>query len=163
MSVESVLLSHFARYPAMGLADLYKLIHQAALGSEHAIRDPEAARRWLNEELASLGEGPDEPLLDLLSEETGILRVHLRPYLASGGDPEHLLRAFLRTANEFRGHADTLERYWQTAIRLERFPPDEMEKFIRPLRAKNYPAVHHSPLYERLYRPAYRVIWQGFW
>ncbi|MDW8226743.1 MAG: hypothetical protein RMJ60_02985 [Anaerolineales bacterium] len=54
MSVESVLLSHFARYPAMGLADLYKLIHQAALGSEHAIRNPEAARRWLNEELASL-------------------------------------------------------------------------------------------------------------
>lgn len=162
MSFESVLLSHFARYPAMQLADLYKLVHQAALGSEHAVNDIQAARNRLSDELSALGDGPDEPLLDLLQEETGILRVHLRPYLASGGDPDRLWQAFLRTVNEFRGDPQTLERYWQAATRLGRFPPAEMETFIQSLRAQNFPAVQHSPEYKRLYRPAYRVIWQGF-
>lgn len=163
MSFVSVLLAHLARYPAMELADLYKLVHQAALGSGHVVSDPEAARAWLRRELAALGEGPDEPLLDLLSEETGILRVHLRPYQASGGDPERLLQAFLRTVNEYNGYTQTIERYWKTAASLGRFLPTEMEAFLETMRARGYPAVHHSPAYERLYRPAYRVVWQGFW
>lgn len=162
MSLESVLLSHFARYPAMQLADLYKLVHQAALGSEHAVGDVQAARQRLTGELAALGTGPAEPLFDPLDEETGILRVHLRPYLASGKDPEHLLQAFLRTASEWRGDPQTLERYWQAAARLSRFPPADMETFIQSLRAQNFPPVRHSPEYKRLYCPAYRIIWQGF-
>ncbi len=162
MSLESVLLSHFARYPAMQLADLYKLVHQAALGSEHAVGDVQAARHRLTGELAALGAGPAEPLFDPLHEETGILRVHLRPYLASGKDPELLLQAFLRTASEWHGDPQTLERYWQAAAHLSRFPPAEMETFIQSLRAQNFPAVHHSPEYKRLYCPAYRIIWQGF-
>lgn len=160
MPIESILVSHFARYPAMALADLYKLLHQAALGSHHAVRD---ARDRLTRELTGLGEGPDEPLFDLLSEETGLARIHLRPWLASGGALERLLEAFLRTANEFRGDPQTLERYWQIAARLGRFSLAEMETFIQAMRAQNYPAVHHSAEYTRLYRPAYRVVWRGFW
>lgn len=163
MSIETILASHFARYPAMALADLYKLIHQAALGSHHAVHNGRTARERLTRELTRLGEGPDEPLLDLISEETNIVRVHLRPYLASGNDPERLLEAFLRTANEFRGEPQTLERYWQAAARLGRFPPADMETFIQTMRARNYPAIHHSAEYTRLYRPAYRIVWRGFW
>ena len=70
---ESILASHFARYPAMQLTDLYKLIHQAALGSEHAICAEASAREWLTRELAEMGVGPAEPLPDLLSVQTGIV------------------------------------------------------------------------------------------
>jgi hypothetical protein len=163
MSFKSTLLSHLARYPAMQLADVYKLIHQAALGSEHAIRDPESAHNWLTRELAEMGEGPTEPLLDPLSDKAGILRVHLRPYIASDGDPAQLLKAFIRTANEFHGDTQTLENYWHIATSLGHFPAAEMEAFIQSMRAQNYPAVHHSSKYESLYRPAYRVVWQKFY
>jgi len=171
MNFEAILASHLARYPAMQLADVYKLIHQASMGSEHAIRDPESARNWLTRELAEMGDGCRatsrhgflEPLLDPLSDETGIIRVHLRPYVASGSDPTRLLDAFIRTANEFHGDTQTLETYWRAAINLGRFPAVEMDEFIQPMRAKNYPAVHHSPKYERLYRPAYRVVWKRYY
>lgn len=158
---ESILVSHFARYPVMQLADLYKLIHQAAMGSEHAIRAEDSAREWLTRELAEMGTGPAEPLTDLLSAQTGIVRVHVRPYLASGGDLGRLLEAFIRTANEFQGDSQTLEQYWRIATGLGRFPVAEMDAFLLARRAQGYPAVHHSPEYRHLYRPAYRVVWQN--
>jgi hypothetical protein len=166
MPIETILLVHLARYPAMQLADMYKLIHQAALGSEHAIRDPESARNWLTRELAGMGDGCratsrqdiPEPLTDPLSDETGIVRIHLRPYIASGSDPDKLLEAFIRTANEFLGSTQTLENYWEVAARLSHFPAAGMITFIQSMRTQNYPAVHHSTEYERLYCPAYRVI-----
>ncbi|MCG2783849.1 MAG: hypothetical protein L6461_01965 [Anaerolineae bacterium] len=166
MPVESTLLAHFTRYPAMQLADVYKLIHQAAMGSEHAIRDEQSARSWMTRELAEMGEGPVEPLLDLLSDETGIIRVHLRPYIASGGDPVQLLGAFISTANQHKGQIGLFETYWQAAVSLAEgaqipFSSDEMRSFIVPLAAQGFPAVHHSSEYQKLYRPAYRVVQSG--
>lgn len=164
---ESTLLAHFTRYPAMQLADMYKLIHQAAMGSEHAVRDIESARNWLTRELAEMRKGPVEPLVDPLSAETGITRVHLRPYIASGGNPAKLLEAFVRTANQHNGSTDRLERYWAEAICLAEsgqlpFSAPEIQRFFEPLKAQNFPAVHHSPEYEHLYHPAYRVILQEY-
>jgi len=158
---ESILASHFARYPAMQLTDLYKLIHQAALGSEHAICAEASAREWLTRELAEMGVGPAEPLPDLLSVQTGIARIHLRPYLASGGDLERLLNSFIRTANEIQGDPQTLEQYWRIATGFGCFPVAEMDAFILARQMQGYPAVHHSPEYKHLYRPAYRVVWQN--
>lgn len=42
-----IVLANLSRYPRMQIADLYKLCHQAALGSEHALKDERAVREWL--------------------------------------------------------------------------------------------------------------------
>ena len=158
MTIEAVLRDHLVRYPAMQIQDLYKLIHQAALGSEHAISNLEAPRRWLERELAEMGPGPEETMLDPISADGQTVRLHLRPFLARGGDIEALLSAFIRTANAFHGDRAILRDYWNVATELRRFSPVEMDAFIETARARDFPAVHHSPEYERLYRPAYRVI-----
>jgi hypothetical protein len=142
----------------MQIQDLYKLIHQAALGSEHAISDLEAPRQWLERELAEMGSGPEETLIDPISADGKIVRVHLRPFLAHGGDAGTLLSAFVRTANAFHGDKAVLQDYWNAATELRPFSSVEMIAFIETARAQDFPAVHHSPEYERLYRPAYRVI-----
>jgi len=162
MTIEAVLRAHFVRYPSMQIQDVYKLIHQAALGSEHAISSIEGARKWMERELAEMGTGPDEPVVDPISADDQIVRVHLRPYMAQGGVPETLFDAFLRTANEYRGDRQVLKDYWNTVIDMKYFPFTEMDGFIKSMQAQNYPAVHHSPEYERLYRPAYRVVWRKF-
>jgi hypothetical protein len=162
MTIEAVLRAHFVRYPSMQIQDVYKLIHQAALGSEHAISSIEGARKWMERELAEMGTGPDEPVVDPISADDRIVRVHLRPYMAQGGVPETLFDAFLRTANEYRGDRQVLKDYWNTVIDMKYFPFTEMDGFIKSMQAQNYPAVHHSPEYERLYRPAYRVVWRKF-
>jgi hypothetical protein len=89
--METILRSHFSRYPLMQVQDLYKLLHQAALGSEHAVRNPETARNWLTRELAEMGDGPPEPLFDPISPGGEIARVHLRPFVAGGHNPDALL------------------------------------------------------------------------
>jgi len=36
---QQILTDHLARYPLMRVEDIYKLVHQASLGSEHAVSD----------------------------------------------------------------------------------------------------------------------------
>lgn len=162
MALETILRAQLARYPVMQIQDLYKLIHQAAMGSEHAISSAEAAREWLKRELAEMGPGPQEPMIDPISADGQIVRMHLRPFVEGGGDPETLLHAFLRTASEYRGDVQVLEEYWQAAKDIQQFPAAALDEFMEAMRAKKYPAVHHSAEYERLYRPAYRVVWRKF-
>jgi hypothetical protein len=156
--IEKVVRDHIARYPALQIQDLYKLLHQAAMGSEHAVSDRGAVERWLTRELAEMGEGIPELLIDPISHDGGIVRIHLRPYVAAGHDPMMLLDAFIRTANEYHGDAHFLEKYWQDAVAMNIFPISETEEFFRESKDKYFPAVHHSAEYERLYKPAYRVV-----
>ncbi len=156
--IERVIQEHLTRYPALQVQDLYKLLHQAALGSEHAVSDRTSVESWMTRELAEMGEGIPEPLIDPISHDEEIVRVHLRPYVAAGYDPMLLLDAFIRTANKYHGDTQVLEQHWQDALAMDRFPASEMDEFFRELKIKNFPAVHHSADYERLYQPAYRVV-----
>jgi hypothetical protein len=156
--IERVLQDHLSRYPALQIQDLYKLMHQAALGSEHAISDRTSVEKWMMRELAEIGERTPEPLLDPLSQNGEIVQIHLRHYLAAGQDPQLLLEAFIRTANRYHGDIRLLEQYWQDAVAMTIFPAPALDEFFQELKVKGFPAVHHSPEYERLYRPAYRVI-----
>jgi hypothetical protein len=146
----------------MQIQDMYKLLHQAAMGSEHAVTDPESARNWLKRELAEMGEGLQEALIDPISLGGEIARVHLRPFVAAGHNKDILLDAFIRTANEVYGDVRLLEGFWQAAISTSKFSSVKMEEFFQSMKEKNYPAVHHSPEYEKLYRPAYRVVALNF-
>ncbi len=161
--LHSTLTEHLKRYPHMQAADVYKLPYQAAMGNGHAVRDIDTARGWLERELSSLGEGPDDPLIDPLPPDGQLVRVHLRPYMAAGKDPEALLRAFVRTANEWHGSVERLKEYRTAAVEmikagLSEIRPDAVESFFATMEAQGFPAVHHSETYARLYRPAYRVV-----
>jgi hypothetical protein len=158
-----ILTAHAARYPHWGLDDLYKLIHQAAVGSEHAVSDETHARGWLTRELASLGAGPEEPLIDPISPGNEVLRVHLRPFVRLRLEGELLLEAFIRTAREFQGSADRIVEYAETAADLARegllrFGGDEVTQLVARMKEAGFPAVHHSASFEAEYRPAYRVV-----
>lgn len=167
MSMIEILLEHNARYPAWQVDDLYKLLHQASFGSEHAVTDEARAQLRLEEELAELkaGGGP-EALCEPIAPEGRMLRVHLRPYAARGLAAELLLRAFVRTARERYvrgGEAARLEEGWEEALRLAeegRLPFDAgaLRAWGAEMRGSGYPAVHHSEVYVRAYQPAYRVV-----
>lgn len=162
-ALSEILTNHFSRYPDMRVQDVYKLLHQAALGSGHAVNDEASAREWLERELAEMGPGPDDPLLDPISPDGEIVRVHLRPYLRLGKDPRALLTAFVRTANEWPGSMEILQGYGKAALQpanLKNWPirGDEIESFFAHMEALGFPAVHHSDVFLRQYRPAYRVV-----
>lgn len=160
---KSIVLEHCARYPGMQLEDLYKLAHQAAMGSEHAVSDVSIARQWLSDELDNLPETSAEPLVDIISPDGKIARIHLVPFINHGGEPEKLLRSFIRTANEFKGSRENLRTYYQIIQALAQrgeisVPQDVSLSFLDQMEAKNYPAMHHSKFYSLSYQPRYRVV-----
>jgi len=160
--IGTLLERHLARYPRMELADIYKLLHQAALGSSHAV-DSLAARERLEQEIAAMGEGPDEPLIDPISPDGKLARVHLRPYVAARRDLDALSRAFVRTANDYPASSEKLARFCGCLGDLadeQRLPGqrDQVAGYVSELADAGYPAVRHSAIYHELYQPAYRVV-----
>ena len=167
IAFRQILSNQVVRYPQLQLQDLYKLIYQAAMGSEHAIQDMDAARHYLESELNGLGEGLEEQTLDPISPDRRIVRINLRPYIAEGGDPSMLLTAFIRTANEYKGIWAHLRQYWSYVERMAMaeelpFSQDEPERFFVKMEAEGFPVVHHSVAYRAAYHPAYRVIARDF-
>jgi hypothetical protein len=161
--VGQLLAAHLERYPRMQLADLYKLLHQAAMGAGHAITDPDEARRGLRAECAALQAAADEPLIDPISPDQRIARVHLRAYLHAGRDLDALADAFLATPATCPANPDKLAKFCACLGDLAEaggipFRRDEVEAYFAGIRTQGYPVVRHSETYRSAYRPAYRVV-----
>ena len=158
-----ILTWHTTRYSKLEIQDLYKLVYQAAFGSEHAIADVSQARAWLECEIEGLAESPEEQVIEPISPDGHIVRVNLRPYVTGGDNLEILLEAFIRTAKEHKGAEGQLRRYWRYAERMAKegilgLAVNELRSFFEELEARGFPAVHHSDEYRETYRPAYRVV-----
>jgi hypothetical protein len=161
--VSQLLAAHLDRYPLMQLEDIYKLLHQAALGPEHAVDNEAAARMRLEQEAASLGTGPDESLQDMISPDGRLGRVHLRAYLAAGGSLAELHRAFVETANTYPASRDKLAKFCACLGDLAGaggipFPQQEVVAYFDKIARAGYPVVHHSAAFSAAYKPAYRVV-----
>jgi hypothetical protein len=161
--VGQLLGQHCERYPQMQLADIYKLLHQAAMGPGHMVAGTEQVRAKLDEELRALSPGPTDPLLDPISPDGQLVRVHLRPYVAAGHDIDTLATALVETAQRHRPAADRLAKFCGCLGDLAEaggipFARAEVEPFMLKLQAEAFPVVHHSTNYREAYRPAYRVV-----
>ncbi|MEW6651858.1 MAG: hypothetical protein AB1394_00165 [Bacteroidota bacterium] len=162
-TIETLIKDQIARYPNLEARDLYKFLHQAAMGSEHAVKDTNAVKTWLKNEIDSLDTSITNDLIEPLSPDGNLVRINLRPYIKSGYNSEDLLKAFISTANNHRGSKDTLVKYLNTAkelIKRKEIPVDEtiFSALVTELGKSGYPAIHHSTAYAKLYKPAYRVI-----
>lgn len=151
------------RYPRAEAADLYKLTQQGIMGSEHAVADTAAAHAWMHRELATLSTSVRETLHENLSErlppDGRFVRVNLRPYIAAGGDPATLVRAFVATANESKGDTAQfacVERALSDRSGEQAF--SGLVSLIRERRKTNFDAARHSAAFQASYSPAYRVI-----
>jgi len=164
---QQIIQTHISRYPLSQAEDIYKLCHQASLGSEHAVKDSAAAREWLLRELSELGDPTPEQLLDEISADGAICRVHLYPYVVSGRDPEKLLEAFIQTAQNFKGSTSQLRRYMAAIVEMAQnseipVKAEEVKSLSDEMQAEGFPPIHHSPIYVQAYNPHYRVIARQF-
>jgi hypothetical protein len=160
----TLLVDHARRYPLMGTADVYKLLHQATMGSAHVAPNRDIPAAWLRAELSEMGEGPPEPLIDPLGETGRVVRIHLRSFIAQGGDAEQLLGAFVETASAVPPDPAALRCALDVALRTREhlsaasWSASEFSGYIAARAGEGYPAVHHSEGFASTYRPAYRVI-----
>jgi hypothetical protein len=161
--ISQLLAAHLERYPRMQLTDIYKLLHQAAMGPGHAVDDEASARRSLQQEAEQLGAGVDDPLADPISPDGKLARVHLRAYIRAGYDLESLANAFIATARKHQPASDKLIKFCGCLGDLAAaggipFARAEVEREFDAIAAQGYPVMRHSAVYRELYSPAYRVV-----
>ena len=151
--------------PELRVEDAYKWLVHATRGGEHAVENEFAVRQWLDQEWASLGPPlPGEPLWISLSPDGRIGRLNLRPFRAQGGSPDALLAAFILGAQSFDASPSRFLAAWKALGRSLRNESvghlsfADWRRLDRLMRAKNYPAIHHSPAYAAARSPAYRVL-----
>jgi hypothetical protein len=147
------------------IEDAYKWIYQTTRGGEHAAPDRVSAEPWLEREWQTLAKpAPNEPLWEPLCKDGSIGRLNLRVFKAKGGKMDDLLDAFLASSREYRETGTRFIDTWnELGRRLKRKPigsltSEEWSRFDAEMKAKNYPAVHHSKDFEEAHRPAYRII-----
>ena len=147
------------------IEDAYKWTYQATRGGEHAVPDTDSARSWLADEWSTLGvHSATEPIWEPLCPGNEIGRFNLRPFKDKGGKADDLLDAFLASSRVYRSDgADFIEAWRQLGKRLEQHSVGNLDikswtRLDSEMKAKNYPAIHHSEIYEKAYHPAYRIL-----
>ena len=161
--LHQVVRYHMEKHPSMEIQDLYKLVFQAAMGSEHAVPNREAARRWLERELSTLTAVSQEPLSEPLSPDGTLVRVNLRSFAERGGDMDLLLDAFVATAEHVSASEEKLREYWIDVEAMAEsgeipFAESELRQLFAEMESRGFPAVHHSNTYRDHCEPAYRVV-----
>jgi hypothetical protein len=134
-------------------------------GGEHAVPDVQSARNWLNNEWQTLGKpAANELLWEPLCSGSEIGRLNLRPFRKSGGKSDDLLEAFLASSHEYKSEqSDFVDTWQELGKRLKKKAQGKLDynswqKLDAEMKAKNYPAIHHSETYEKANHPAYRIL-----
>ncbi len=151
--------------PNMEVRDAYKWLYQATNGGEHAVASEADAKEWLDSEWSSLGQPQlTEFLWEPLCPDDSIGRFNLRPFKMNGGSENDILQAFLASSREFKSDGGSFVEVWtELGKRLKKHPIGDLkykqwQELDKEMKAKDYPAVHHSEKYEQEFHPAYRVL-----
>jgi hypothetical protein len=155
---------HLTWYPQMELRDVYKLVYQGVMGSEHLISSPEGFINYLVEEFEPLQANPLERLLEPIRPDLSLFRVNLRPFKALNLPVDVLVPGLLETARAFKSDLEEFKHAWMgfgkacEQGQVSSFDIGEVHQFTRWVEGLGFPAVHHSEAYGKEYRPAYRLI-----
>jgi hypothetical protein len=161
--ISNLTSQHIARYPNLELIDLYKLLHQSALGASHASAADDILEKEFNLEWDNLTGVHVEPAIDPISPDGKIARIHLRSYLSQDYSKDDLLTAFIRTANAQNGSQEKLKKFCNCLRDLSKakqlpFNPEDTEAFLNDVENKDYPTLKHSNIFKKEYEPSYRIV-----
>jgi hypothetical protein len=161
--ISNLTSQHIARYPNLELIDLYKLLHQSALGASHASAADDILEKEFNLEWDNLTGVHVEPAIDPISPDGKIARIHLRSYLSQDYSKDDLLMAFIRTANAHNGSQEKLKKFCNCLRDLSKakqlpFNPEDTEAFLNDVENKDYPTLRHSNIFKKEYEPNYRIV-----
>lgn len=158
-------IAAWSREPGFRIEDAYKWLYQATLGGEHAALERAEAARWLAAEWKTL-EKPlrKEPLAVKLRSDGSLVRLNLRPYKDRGGSRSRVLEAFLSSAKEFKAKKYAFIVEWKELGMLLKKKDigalgySQWSRLEVKARSEDYRAIDHSTVYQRVAKPAYRVL-----
>ena len=153
-------------YPESTLQDIYKSFYQNRFGTGHAISDPLATERYLQQELEALAaEKTVTPTRywEPVGADTQHVRVFLQAVVDDKVTPQQLNDAFVRSAQVQRSVPFDWATEWRTILQVivdNHLPVSEGEADSVRLSemSRTDAAAHHSRCYNAAYHPHYRVV-----
>jgi hypothetical protein len=173
-SVIALVNCHLQAHPLLQVQDVYKLLYQGVLGSEHLMNFQGAEKaalmfeKRLRAEFESVEADKNEPLFESIHPSGKLQRLNLRIYKARRGDLSLLAVECLQVAQCSWGTLAELAGVWDifvNACKRDKLPGmglTEVMHFTSWLESDGFPSVHHSQIYRDAYRPAYRLV-SGNW
>lgn len=152
-------MAHYTTYPKLQIQDVFKFLHQSAMGSEHIVSSFEKATQCIKDEY-DRGVVKNKIFVEKL--DGGYSRVHLSciDYGVSAQTLGEML--FLSAKKEIDGVSKLKEKLKiaekMVAENLLPFDIDEFRKEVRKWEKEGFPAIHHSQAFRETYKPAYRVV-----
>lgn len=166
-AVQFLVDEHIERYPEMAAQDFYKLAWNACGGGGEDEVFREIVRLRLMQEISELeleAKAWEDPL-EILHEEAGVGRVHLRAYLRAGGSMERLVDALVATREKFSSPGIDAMGVVLGTMRAELAARDDhkvvmsdFDALLREKIAEGLPEMEHSARYIENYDPHYVVI-----
>lgn len=163
-ATRKLICEHFASYPKLQLADIFKFLHQSAFGCEHMVNSYEDALARIEAELETALISDSGAFCEALDGDYS--RAHLS-WIKKGLSPKTLARLFFLSAKAEAEGALRLEAKLTIAAELISegrlpFSYSEFAAAADKWKRDGFPPLHHSESFRDEYRPAYRVIWNGY-
>ncbi len=164
MELMEVIAFQIKLRPLMEIQDVYKMLYQAYLGIGHLIADKGKAINYLTSELATCTDHASDDLLwENISPNETVGRINLRPFLHHKMDRDALVRKLMIFAPNPPGTKADLISAWEVVgalIEQSKLPfhYSAYQCFTSTVVAQDFPVMHHSQNYSRLYKPAYRIL-----
>ncbi len=165
----TIIQDQVRRHPGFRIQDLYKLIYQSCFGGGHLLHDKKKARAALGKEWNNAEKIPKgETLIEVIDPLSEILRINIRIYKKTGGTPDRLFKAFVKSSQEIQPNRNRFIEYWETATKWAEtgiidFSSDAMKDTLIDMGKEEFPPQHHSKPYLEANRPSYRVVLKRFW
>lgn len=164
LQLKKIIQCELELFPQAGAQDLAKLLYQAVYGPQHAVLAPEKLYDWLNQEMQALNPHPSEPLLQPVWLHYPMFRLHLSAAAYCKFDIEEIHHLFLQSCLE---EVPLCPVSWQEIINdasqilaqeLSIPTNKELSMELHSFNLLPPQAVHHTPHYNELYHPHYRMV-----
>jgi hypothetical protein len=160
----SLITSHRKIHPSARARDIYKMLHQGAMGPHHLVEQVDAARSrlWQEYERIDVRER-EEPFTEPVSIDGSVVRINLRPFKQRSGKLKALFECLLVSAQSISPDETSLRAFWEGFKALNRqqglgFDPHEIEILDELIAKEGFIAISHSTEYRKYEHPSYRVL-----
>ena len=161
-AIKTAIERQLATYPKSQLQDIYKAFYQEHFGAEHMITAKEAARNYLDQELATMQDKRDGIYVEPIGMSGDYVRVYLIAVSHKILSSSQLLQAFIESAGEHKSPTTSWATKWQAIVEVvDEVSPglgSDDERAMLLQASLNNQAVHHSQAYNAAYHPHYRIV-----
>ena len=161
-AIKTAIERQLATYPKSQLQDIYKAFYQEHFGAEHMITDKEAARNYLDQELATMQDKRDGIYVEPIGMSGDYVRVYLIAVSHKILSSSQLLQAFIESAGDHKPPTISWATKWQAIVEVvDEVSPglgSDDERAMLLQASLNNQAVHHSQAYNAAYHPHYRIV-----